>query len=259
MSAYAISYLTPSAGSGGEPVRIFFLHEEGISTKTAVSSTVIDKVFEYTALILFISSGVVIAIIEGSLFSGKMELMLVGFLIFFGGLIFWFYYATIKHIGFFSSILRFSRLNKIKRINKHEESIITIEKQMSDFYIQNVPKFVFLLFLSFCTVFFMVLEHFLVAMFLGVKLTFLQSFLSSTIPGISYIIPIPGALGILEGSHAGIFAILGVSINVFVFVLILRIRDLIFIFIGLGHASKHGIQMIYKSFSKDEKKKVSKT
>jgi glycosyltransferase 2 family protein len=259
MSAYAVSYLTPSATTGGEPVRIFFLQEEGVSTKCAVSSTVIDKVFEYTALILFIFSGVLVSIFEGSIFSGKVELMLVGFLLLVGGIVFWFYYATIKHIGFFSSIFKLFRLNKLKWFKKKEKSIVHIEKQMAHFYTQNIPKFIFLLILSFAMVFFMVLEHFLIALFLGVKLSFLQSFLTATLPGISYMIPIPGALGMLEGSHAGIFAILGISINVFVFVLIIRIRDLIFILIGLGHASKHGIQMIYRSFQGNGKKKNRKT
>ena len=134
-----------------------------------------------------------------------------------------------------------------------------MEEQMAKFYTHHIPKFIFLLFLSFATVFFMVLEHYLIALFLGVKLSFLQSFLCATLPGISYIIPVPGALGMLEGSHAGIFAILGISINVFVFVLIIRIRDLIFILIGLGHASKHGIQMIYRSFNGNGKKKIRKT
>jgi uncharacterized protein (TIRG00374 family) len=107
MTAYAVSYLTPTATSGGEPVRIFFLQEEGIDTKTAVSTIVIDKVFEYTALILFIFSGVLVTIIEGSIFPGKVEIILGIFLIIVIGLIFWFYYATIKKIGFFSSVFRF--------------------------------------------------------------------------------------------------------------------------------------------------------
>ncbi|MBA4336992.1 hypothetical protein C0416_04455 [bacterium] len=259
MSGYAISYLTPVSTSGGEPVRIFFLHEEGVSTKSAISSVVIDKVFEYTALILFIFSGVIVVIIQGSLFSGKMGGSLFGFLTFFGGLIFWFYYSTIKNIGFFSSLIKLFRLNKFAWAKKWEKSIINLERQMAEFYTQNALKFILLMILSFCTVFFMVLEHFLVALFLGVDLTFLQSFLSATLPGISYVMPVPGALGVLEGSHAGIFAILGVSINVFVFVFIMRIRDLIFVLIGLGHASRHGIQMIYKSFYKNDKKKIDKT
>jgi uncharacterized protein (TIRG00374 family) len=258
MSAYAVSYLTPSATTGGEPVRIFFLQEEGIATRNAISSTVIDKIFEYTALILFIFSGIIVSLFKGSIFSGKAELMLLSFIILFGGLIFWFYYATIKDIGFFSSILSFFKLDKIKWIKKHKKSISNIEKQMARFYTQSVPRFIFLMFLSFCMVFFMVLEHYLIALFLGVDLTFLQSFLSATLPGISYMIPVPGALGMLEGSHAGIFAILGVSINVFVFVLILRIRDLIFILIGVGHASQHGIQMMYRSFIKNGNKKNTK-
>ncbi|MBN1494302.1 flippase-like domain-containing protein [Candidatus Peregrinibacteria bacterium] len=257
MSCFAVSYLTPAAATGGEPVRIFFLQEDGVRTGDAVSSTVIDKVFEFTALTLFIFSGVLVSIIDGSVFSGKTEIMLGVFILMFGGLIFWFYYSTIKKIGFFSSLFRFMRLNKIKRFAKYEDGIIRVENQMTLFYTHHLRKFIFLMAISLATVFFMVLEHYLVALFMGVKLTFFQSFLAATIPGISYIIPVPGALGMLEGSHAAIFGILGVSINVFVFVLILRLRDIIFVLIGLAHASKHGIQMILKSFTNGKTTKNS--
>lgn len=251
MTAFAVSYLTPAASSGGEPVRVFFLQEDGVDTKNAVSTIVIDKVFEYTALILFIFSGVLVSIIEGSLFSGKMEIVLGCSILVFAGLIFWFYYSTIKKIGFFSTLFRFLRLNRIKRIQKYENSIIHVEEKMAVFYTKHKGKFALLMLLSLIMVFFMVLEHFLVAYFMGIKLTFFQSFLSATLPGVSYIIPVPGAVGMLEGSHAGIFALLGVGINVFVFVLILRLRDLVFILIGLAHASKHSIKMIKKSFTKE--------
>ena len=255
MAGYAVNYLTPSMQTGSEPVRIYFLQDDGVDTKDAVSSCVIDKVFEYTALILFIFSGIAVSLIDGSIFSGKVEIMLGAVIIIFAGIIFWFYYSTIKKIGFFSSIFRFLRLNKIKRIAHYERGIIHVENQMAHFYTHHIRKFIILLILSLATVFFMVLEHYLVARFMGVKLTFLQSFLSATIPGFSYLLPIPGALGALEGSHAAIFTILGVSINVFVFVLILRLRDLVFILIGLAHASGHGIQMIYKGI-KDRQKTI---
>jgi glycosyltransferase 2 family protein len=253
MTGYAVNYLTPSMQTGSEPVRIYFLQQDGVSTQDAVSSSVIDKVFEYTALIFFVFSGIVVSLIDGSIFSGKTEIILTIVIGFFAGLIFWFYYATIKKIGFFSSIFRLLRLNKIKRIAHYENGIIHVENQMAHFYTKHIRKFIILLILSLITVFFMVLEHYLVARFMGVRLTFLQSFLSATIPGFSYILPIPGAIGALEGSHAAIFGILGVTINVFVFVLILRLRDLVFILIGLAHASGLGIQMIYRNF-KDKQK-----
>ncbi|MBU1445839.1 flippase-like domain-containing protein [Patescibacteria group bacterium] len=254
MSAFTVSYLTPSATSGGEPVRIFFLSEEGMSGKDAVSTVVIDKVFEYTALILFIFSGVVISMVNGALFPGSMEAILAITLIICGGIIFWFYYSTMRRIGFFSSIFKFTRLDKIKKIKNWEKSIIHLEEKMTHFYTQNMKRFSILMIISIATVLFMVFEHFLVAKFMGVNLTFLQSFLSATIPGISYILPVPGAIGALEGSHSVIFTLLGVSINAFVFVFILRLRDLVFVIIGLIHASKHGMQMIYKTLRNSSKK-----
>jgi len=254
MSAFTVSYLTPSATSGGEPVRIFFLNEEGMTGKDAVSTVVIDKVFEYTALILFILSGVAVSMINGALFPGNMEAILAITMVICGSLVFWFYYSTLKGIGFFSSILKVTRLDKIKKIRKWEKSIILLEKKMASFYTQNIKRFVLLMIISFLTVLFIILEHFLVAYFMGVNLTFIQSFLSATIPGISYILPVPGAIGALEGSHGMIFALLGVSINAFVFVLILRLRDLVFIIIGLVHASQHGMRMIYKSIKNSGQK-----
>lgn len=257
MTAFAVSYLTPAAQTGGEPVRVFFLQEEGITTRNAVSSVILDKVFEYTALFIFILSGVFISILKGSIFSGKAEIILSGTIIIFASLIIWFYYSTIKEIGFFSSIFRIFRLNRIKRIAKYEQSIIRVENKMAFFYKNNIWEFIFLMVISFVMVFFMVFEHYLIARFLGVHLSFLQSFLTATIPGISYIIPVPGAIGMLEGSHAAIFSLLGISINVFVFVLIIRLRDLVFIAIGVAHASKYGIQMIYKNIAAGKIKKNS--
>jgi uncharacterized protein (TIRG00374 family) len=255
MAGHAVSYLTPVAQTGGEPVRVFFLQEEGVDTKDAVSSIVLDKVFDYTALILFIFSGIIISVFEGSIFSGRAEILLIVMVGVFAGVIFWFYYSTIRKIGFFSSIFRLLRLNKIKKIAHLEKSVIRVENQMANFYKDHILKFIFLLLLSFVTVSFMVFEHYLVALFMGVHLTFLQSFLTATIPCISYIIPVPAGIGMLEGSHAGMFAVLGITINVFVFVLILRIRDLFFILVGLAHASRHGLKMIFKSYREN---KISK-
>ena len=44
---------------------------------------------------------------------------------------------NIKKIGFFSSIFRFLKLNKIKRLSKYEKPIIHVEKKMADFYLHN--------------------------------------------------------------------------------------------------------------------------
>lgn len=252
MSGFALSYLTPSAQTGGEPLRILLLHEEGVSTRTATSSVVIDKGLELGSLFLFIALGIVIALFDGSLpveLHAVMLIALVGMFAF----MFWFIFATVKNIGFFSSFLRFFRLTKLKKIKSFEERILEVEEEVATFYKHHVGTFWILVPISLIITSFLLLEHYLVARFMGVNMTFLQTFLVSTIPYVAFIIPIPGGLGILEGGHAAIFAALGISINAVVLVLIIRVRDLCFVLVGLLHASKQGLSMLRRAFQEQKK------
>jgi len=250
MSGFALSYLTPTAQTGGEPLRIMMLTHDGTPAKTAVSSVIIDKALEFAALIVFISMGITLALIDGSL-PAKTELLFCILLVFFASAVFWFYYSSVKEIGFFSSILRFTRLNKISRLKKIEEKLMDVERQMSEFYKNHLRIFIFLILISLVISAFLLLEHYLVARFMGVRLTFFQTFLASTIPYIAYMVPIPGGLGLLEGGHAAMFSLLGVNINAFVLVFIIRMRDLVFVMVGLLHASKQGMQMLKDAFTKN--------
>lgn len=248
MSAFALSYLTPTAQTGGEPLRMMMLQHDGIRSRTAVSSVIIDKALEFAALIVFISVGVGLALFDGSL-PAKTETLFYILLAVFALLVFWFYFSSVKDIGFFSSILRFTRLNRFSRLKAIEEKFIGVERQMSAFYKDHLMVFIFLILISLVISAFLLLEHYLVARFMGVRLTFFQTFLVSTIPYIAYMVPIPGGLGLLEGGHAAIFSLLGVNINAFVLVFIIRMRDLVFVMVGLLHASKQGMRMLKAAFT----------
>lgn len=250
MAGFGISYLTPSAQTGGEPLRILLLHDDGVRTKTATSSVIIDKGLELAALFLFITAGIAAAILDGTLPFG-LDLILGTFFVFFFLMTFWFYYSSVKNIGFFSSILRALRLNKLNKIAQLEEKIVEIEEEMARFYKEHLRVFLILILISIVIVSFLLLEHYLIARFMGVHLTFMETFLVSTIPYVAFVIPIPGGLGILEGGHAAIFAALGISINAFVMVFIIRMRDLAFVFVGLIHASKQGVKMLKRAFSEN--------
>lgn len=248
MSGFAISYITPTAQTGGEPLRVMLLQKDGISSKTSTSSVIIDKGLEFATLFIFISIGMSIALIDGSL-SNTLKIVFFCLLVILISLIFWFYFSSLKNIGFFSSILRAFRLNKFKKVQTFEEKVIEIEQEMTSFYKKHSRSFFLLIFISIIITSFLLLEHWLVAKFMGVSLSFTQTFLVSTIPYIAFMIPIPGGIGLLEGGHSAMFALLGISINAFVLVFIIRIRDLFFVFIGLIHASKNAVQMLKKLFS----------
>lgn len=250
MAGYAISYVTPVAQLGGEPLRIMLIEEEGVPKRIGASSTIIDKALEISTLIVFISSGILVALLDERIdFAFKSFMAASGAIMLFG--VFWFYYTSIKNIGFFSSIFRALHLKKIRRLEPLEKKLHEFEMEMNAFYKQN-PKALWQLFvLSIFTILFLLAEHYLIAWFMGVRLTFLQAFLSSTIPYIAYVLPVPGGLGVLEGGHASIFLLLGVSINAFAFVFIIRLRDFIFVILGLIRGWHKGYKIMRKEYQKD--------
>lgn len=250
-SAFALSYLTPSAQTGGEPLRVMLLEHDNIPPKTATSSVIIDKALELAALLIFIGMGMALALTDSSLALGTRSIFGI-LLVIIVALIFWFYYSSLRNIGFFSSLLRLLQLTRIKKIRKMEEKIMAVESQMADFYKNHLKTFFILVGISLVTSAFLLLEHYLVASFMGVHLTFFQTFLASTIPYIAYIVPIPGGLGLLEGGHAAVFAALGVNINAFVLVFIIRMRDLVFVFAGLVHASKRSLTLLKETYKKQK-------
>lgn len=252
MSGFALSYLTPSAQTGGEPLRILLLTHDGVTTKNATSSAVIDKGLEFAALFLFIGLGILVALFDGSL-PPQFHAVAWLLLLFMFGAIFWFYFASMKNIGFFSSAIRFLRLRKFRKVESLHDRIVEVEEEMAGFYKHHLSAFWLLIPISLVTTAFLLLEHYLVARFMGVHLTFLQTFLVSTIPYVAYIVPVPGGLGLLEGGTAAVFAALGVAINAFVLVFIIRIRDLIFVLVGLVHASRQGLSMLRRAFSERNK------
>lgn len=252
-SAFSIGYLTPFLQVGGEPVRVFFLQKEGIKTKHAIASVVVDKMLESTAFIALSVLGVALGFYF-DLFEGKLSVILWRSLI--GAVIFLFllYYAMFFKSGFMSKLIRILRLTKFKVIYKFERKVAEIEDLMSDFCTGHRLRFYFLMFLSALNVFIYVLEHFFLALFLGVKLTAIQSFLVTSIPNAAYLIPIPAALGALESFHVLVFGFLGISINAVALVLILRVRDFLLVFIGIAYSSGHGLNIVREAFGEIKNK-----
>lgn len=248
MAGFAISYITPVAQTGGEPIRIMLVHEDGLSASKATSSVIIDKGLELTSLMAFIGIGILLAFLDGSL-PPEARVFLGVVLALFVAIIFWFYYAAIKNLGFLSPILKFLRLHHLKAASKFIESVVQVEQEMMNFYHHHKKTFFGLMFISMIITGFLLLEHYLVALFLGVHMNLFQTFIVSSIPYIAYMIPIPGGLGLLENGHALAFQMLGISINAFVVVFIIRIRDLIFVLFGLIHASHRGVKMLKNALS----------
>lgn len=247
-AGWAISFLTPSAQVGGDPIRVVLLAEEGVAYKDAVFSVVVDKAVQVTGLSLFGLAGFVWLLSQHLMSDGvfgTISITLVAISIFLG----WFYYSSIKeNLGFFSSFLRLFRLHKIKRFQKKYNEILIVEEAIRTFHTDHWKRFVGLVILSIAMEAYEMVEFWIVGYFMGFEFTLSQTFLIKALPNLTYLLPIPGALGVLENGHAVIFGILGIPINVVAYALIIRIRDFMNVLIGLVHLSSRGISAVRKYF-----------
>lgn len=249
LAGFSVSYLTPAAQVGGEPVRIAMLTANGVPIKTATSSVLLDITFELTAYIAFIMAGVVLALVGGFADNSSLWIIFVGIGIALLGLIAIFV-ALASGKDMMHRTFHFFRLNKVKRLHKIGHGLRDTERMMTKFLHGKPSLILSVSFLSFIVIAFRILEVYYIAHFLGFDLNFAQSFLIATLPGVALLLPIPAGLGVFEGGFAALFAILVIPLNAVAFALVIRARDLIFIFFGALQILGKGKEFIQKKIFK---------
>ena len=243
LGGYAVSYLTPAAQVGGEPVRMALLTSDDVPLKPATSSVLLDIAFELSAYVLFIIAGVILAIIEGIGDGESLVLITIGLAVMLTALIL-FFITIANGKGFFVHLFRLTRLNRVKKLHRFERGMVQTEQMMTDFLAKKKSLLFLIAVLSISVISFRVVEVFYIADFFGVSLNFAQAFLVSTLPGIALLLPVPAGLGLFEGGFSAIFSLLVIPLNAVAFALIIRLRDLVFIFSGLLHILSRGRQFI---------------
>lgn len=241
MSGFAVGYLTPAAQVAGEPIRVAMLRTDNIPLKEATSSVVLDLAFEITTFVLYVSLGILFAVLSGvdgdhgrtflwsGIFIGAVLLVLISFFV-----------ATISGNGFFHRFLSMTRLNRFRVFADLEAWLKETEKLMSKFFVGKPWTIAFVLLLSVVMASFKLVEVIFISYFLGVHITVTEAFLMSTLPGVALLLPVPAGLGVFEGSNAAMFALLGLPLNAIAFTMVVRIRDFLFIGTGVFHAVQSG-------------------
>ncbi|MFA6130920.1 MAG: lysylphosphatidylglycerol synthase transmembrane domain-containing protein [Patescibacteria group bacterium] len=251
MSGYAVGYLTPAAQVAGEPARIAMLALDGVPVKIGTSAVTLDIAFELVSFVLFVMAGFGFAALQN--FQGIDTSVAIGILIFlFGGLMLFFATLVWGH-GFLSPVARRLLAIRWKFISRTAQQLIEMESLMSAFLRKSRWILLFVLLCSFVTIGFRVVEMYYLSYFFGILLTPGQAFLSATIPGLVLFLPIPGGLGLYEGSYTSIFAALNLPLNAVAFTFIVRLRDIVFIAIGLIHLLQQGGKAVIKKGSSYEK------
>jgi len=231
MAGFAVSYLTPAAQVGGEPVRIGMLMSDGVSAKKATSAVLLDIAIELFAYFVFIIAGVALALASG--LGEGTSLWMIGLgLIIALGVLGGFFAAIASGKGFFLRVFRALRLHKWKRMKNIERWIRETEDLMTSFMQGRRSLLIVVALLALTVISFRVVEVFYLAWFFGISLSFAQAFLTATLPGVALILPIPAGLGVFEGGFAAVFEVLGIPLTAVAFALIIRLRDAIFITAG---------------------------
>jgi uncharacterized protein (TIRG00374 family) len=249
MSGFAAGYLTPAAQVAGEPIRVAMLRSDDVPLKEATSSVVLDLAFEITSFVLYVAIGLGFAFSQG--LGGEKgfgwSLIFISIVLVF---MVTFFVATATGSGFFHRVLSIFRLNRFKSIAMFEEWLKETEGIMSQFFVGKKKLIAGVSFLSLLMAAFKGIEAIFIAHFLGVDIPLADAFLLSTLPGVALLLPIPGGLGVFEGSNATLFALLGLNLNPIAYTIVIRIRDFVFIAIGVCHALVAGERIVLQDYAK---------
>ena len=244
LAGFTVSYLTPSAFLGGEAIRGYILKREaGVKMRQGMASIIIDKFLDFSVALPFLFIALVFLMIKFSL-PGKIVLGILIIFIFLGLLLYIFYSMAIRGRGFFSTIIKFTGLRKIKFLRTSQEKMMEMESAIYQFfkYKKNYLYFGF-----FTTLVIGVLTFFLLKLtlsFFGFHLDILQVAFAMTFGAVAFIFPVPASLGVQETSQALIFNFMKIGADVGVaFSLVIRVTDMIKVIFGLVILSHLGIKL----------------
>jgi len=260
LAGYAVSYLTPSAKLGGEPVRAALLTRYGLKTHESLSTIVIDKSLELGGSAIFFIIGGLLLVANYAL-PDNLKFLIILISIIFLGLIAFAVYRIINEKGFLTTIYNFFRLHKLKKLRNTTKKLMETEKLIIKFYKKDKIHFLGALFVMAIAWGLMFVEFKLAMLIFGFNGNLLQIFLTFSVVGAAYLIPVPFAMGTLEGGQVALFNTIGLNPAIGLGVgLITRVRDTMTAVVGLiiagyyGVAKKKDFTKSYISNNKSQKK-----
>jgi len=243
LAGFGVSYVTPSAHMGGEPVRAYLLsHNHNIEFKKSLSSVVIDKSLDLSLDGFFACITIIFILFTFTIPEKTAIIMIFSFFAMMGAM-YAFYHLTVTEKGFFTTCFRLLKLNKWKITKKYEKDIKGMEFHLIQFFKYNKKGFRNASLAFLLTWILMFFEYKLALLLLGYNASFAAVFIVFSLVGLAYIIPVPAALGALEFGQSSASAILGVSKGVgLALSIVIRSRDMIWVFLGLSYLALRKIK-----------------
>lgn len=255
LAGYAVSYVTPSAKVGGEPLRVYMLKkEQDIDMKIGTSSVILDKFIEFVGTAIFGFIGLIILFFLPQL-PLYAKLILAGILIVSFYILFILYYRTVTGKGCFSSLFVKLRLNRIFKRKNFVRTLKAVEKRMEKFFVEHKREF-FMASLTYVVYSVLaILEFKFLLLSFGINVSISIIILAIIVWGLANFVPVPAGLGVLEAGQAGLFSLLEGDGNIgFALSLLTRIRALLFVAIGFSfitHFSGKQLEEKYKKSAEE--------
>ncbi|MCF7798373.1 flippase-like domain-containing protein [Candidatus Woesearchaeota archaeon] len=241
---FGISFITPVAKVGGEPLRAMLLQRQGATFRRGFSTVAIDKIAELAITGVLFVFGIIIALLTLAL-PENLVIGMVILVVIMIVLLTWFYFLIISDKNLILGLFRFLRLNRIKKLQKWEENIIEMDGWMIAFRKDHKVVFNKIMFITTAAWLLMFIEYKSVLMIFGIgEISFAGLFLIITVLGFAYLIPIPLALGVLEAAQISVFAMLRLNVAAGVALsIVIRARDFLWTLIGVGILSIYGFNI----------------
>lgn len=227
-----ISYITPSAYLGGEPVRAMMVKSR--DNRKCFASVVIDKTIEIVVMIFLTLAGISIAILQIAL-PRRYKLIFILFAAVI--LVFALFLLLQQQRGLFGSLLNlFDRIKfRPKFIVNNREKILETDHHIIDFYTHH--KKVFSLVFLFHTIvsLFWILEIHLTLLFIGASgIHLIKSFLIATLGSMAILMPAtPASIGTYELTFVTLVVLVGIPVGAGITMTLLR-RVIALIWAGIG-------------------------
>ncbi len=237
ISGFAINSVTPMANAGGEPFKIAAV-SHWLGARRATGSVVIYVMVHALAHFLMWLTALLLALTLVHTAVPVWALLSVGALC----AVLTLFLLSQHRRGFLEKLLDILYRVPLAgrwavRLESRRETLVRLDEQITAFYHESPKRFYEALGVEYLSRWVSVAEFWLIAMGVGLHLTYLQVFVigafTSMITNVLFLVPME--LGAKEGAMYTVFAALGLNPAVGLFVaLVTRVRELAWIALGLG-------------------------
>ncbi len=237
ITGFAINYITPVVGLGGEPYKVMLIKDKN-GLEKSTSSIVLYNMLHMLSHFFFWLSAVILIVIVNRLDTATYIVLAISFVII-SGLIILFYAGHKKGVIFmFLNILgHIPGLKKpIQRLREHDDRLQQTDDLIKDLYNNRRKAFYKALFWEYLGRIASSAEFYFIMMALSMDISYWEAIYisagSSLIANIFFFIPLQ--MGTRESGIYLVFESLGITASTGIFVsLVTRIREFFWIFVGL--------------------------